>query len=498
MDHAVNAPSPPPPAFALHNVSKQFGTVQALVGVDLDVRAGEIHALIGENGAGKSTLVNVVAGLVHPDTGTMSINGTPVAFAHRRDASAAGIGVVHQHFSLVETLTVVENLQLGRPGSTRLLQRGRARADLAVWSERTGLAADPDAVVGALSVSERQRVEVLTALTWGARVLLLDEPTAVLSPLESDALLGVVRRLAVDEGLAVLFVTHKLREVEAVADRVTVLRGGVVTGRHEGAGIDRAVLAAEMIGDERHAAPPAPATPGAVRLSARGVAVGRLHGVDLDLRAGEIVGIAGVAGNGQNELVRVLAGLVPPSEGTVRLTTEGAERSRERSRVVAYVPEDRAADALAGDLAVWVNAVAKRTREVGDWRGVNRRKADAFTARVIERLGVRPAQPKLPASALSGGNQQRLVIGRELDGDPAVVLAAEPTRGLDPGSALDVIEALRTAASRGAAVLVVSSDLDELLLIAQRIVVMYDGRLVLDVPRADATRAGIGRAMVGA
>jgi general nucleoside transport system ATP-binding protein len=489
-----------PPVLELRGVRRRFGTVQALAGVDLAVRSGEIHALIGENGAGKSTLVNVVAGLVVPDDGDLHLDGHPLAVMQgRRSAAAAGIGVVHQHFSLVETLTVAENVQLGRPGSGRLLATDRAGVELRYWSERLGLSVHPDALVEDLSVGERQRVEILTALVWGARLLLLDEPTAVLSPLEADAVLGVVRQLA-DDGLAVVFVTHKLREVELVADRVTVLRAGQVVGRHEGRGVSRDVLAHEMIGAGREVVPVGVEGPiGAPRLEVHGLRTGRLQGVELTVRAGEVVGVAGVAGNGQDELVRAIAGLVTPDGGEVVLDGRPVrEGDPAVSRLLGFVPEDRAADGLALELPVWLNAVAKRTGEVGGWRGVDRRRVGAIARRVIERLGVVPASPALPAGSLSGGNQQRLVVGRELDGTPPIVVASEPTRGLDPGSTLDVIEALAAAAGGGAAVLVVSSELDELLLVAQRIVVLYEGALVLDVARADATRALVGRAMVGA
>jgi ABC-type uncharacterized transport system ATPase subunit len=488
------------PVLELRDVRRRFGAVQALAGVDLDVRAGELHALIGENGAGKSTLVNVVAGLVQPDAGELLLDGhRQLAMRGRQSAAAAGIGVVHQHFSLVDILTVTENVQLGRPGGGRLLASDRTAAELRQWSERLGLRVHPDAVVEALSVGERQRVEILTALVWGARLLLLDEPTAVLSPLEADAVLGVVRQLA-DDGLAVVLVTHKLREVELVADRVTVLRAGQVVGRHEGRGVPRDVLAHEMIGAGREVVPVGIDTElGPTRLEVRGLRTGRLRDVDLAVRAGEVVGVAGVAGNGQDDLVRAIAGLLTPDAGEVLLDGRPVrEGDPTVSRLLGFVPEDRAADGLAAELPVWLNAVAKRTAEVGGWRGVDRRRVADIARRVIGRLGVVPASPALPAGALSGGNQQRLVLGRELDGAPPIVVASEPTRGLDPGSTLDVIEALAAAAGGGAAVLVVSSELDELLLVAQRIVVLYEGALALDVARADATRALVGRAMVGA
>jgi simple sugar transport system ATP-binding protein len=367
----------------------------------------------------------------------------------------------------------------------------------------------PDAVVGSLSIGERQRVEILTALAWGARVLLLDEPTAVLSPAEADGVLDVVRALA-DDGLAVLLVTHKLREVEAVADRVTVLRGGVVTGRHDGRGVPVAVLTAEVMG---HTGAPAPVSArggrprvdgdtesadAPVALSVRGLTGTTLHGVDLDVRRGEVLGIAGVAGNGQGELVGALAGTVATTGGEV--VVDGAVVTGDPRALhaagVAVVPEDRAAEGLALTLPVWANAIAKRHREVTGWRGVNRAAVATMTDRILGRLGVRPARRDVPAGTLSGGNQQRLVLGRELDGEPGVIVAAEPTRGLDPGSTQAVITALRDAAAGGAAVLVVASDLDELLEVADSVVVMFHGRVVGRWTGADVDREHIGAAMV--
>jgi ABC-type uncharacterized transport system ATPase subunit len=453
---------------------------------------------VGENGAGKSTLVKVVAGLVRPQGGRVLIDGEPVELRDRRTAAAHGIGVVHQHFSLIPTMTVAENLQLGRPGAGRLLARDDARRDVREWSGRLGLAVDPDAVVERLSIGEQQRVEILSALAWGARVLLLDEPTAVLSPDEADQVLGVVRALAAD-GLAVLLVTHKLREVAAVADCVTVLRAGRVTGRHTGGGTPVEVLAAEVMGaGETSPLRREPADMGAVRLRATGVTTPTTSGVDLAVRSGEVCGIAGVAGNGQRDLVAVLAGLQAPLAGTVvvdDIRIDGDAGAALRAGV-AYVPEDRAADGLAMSMPVWANAVAKTSRKVSSWRGLDRDAIATAAERIIGHLSVRPHRPELAAGALSGGNQQRLVLGRELDGAPGVIVAAEPTRGLDPASARGVIEALRTAAARGAAVVVVASDLDELLDVADTVVVLFEGRVVGRWSEGAIDRAAIGHAMV--
>lgn len=485
---------------ALNGVSRRFGAVQALDGVHLTLEQGEVHALVGENGAGKSTLVKIVAGLVQPDAGEIELEGRPVRLGSRRAATALGIGVVHQHFSLVETMTVAENLLLGRPGAGRLLALDRARRDADEWGERTGLAVAPDRVVGELSVGERQRVEILTALAWGAKVLLLDEPTAVLSPDEADSMLAVVRQLAAD-GLGVLLVTHKLREVELLADRVTVLRGGVVVAHHDERGVPSSVLAAEVMGSGREIEAREPSPPrGLVRLEVRGLSGPTLRDVDLRVHAGEVLGIAGVAGNGQSELLATVAGLRKPAAGSVQIDgrdVTGNPRAARRLGL-AFVPEDRAADGLALGLPVWANAVAKRTDEVRSRWGLDRAAIGAITDRAIRRLGVRPANHRIAAGSLSGGNQQRLVVGRELDTDPGVIVAAEPTRGLDPGSARDVITALRAAAHRGAAVLVVASDLDELLDLADTVVVLFEGATRGEWDRAGDHRVAIGHAMVGA
>ncbi len=485
-------------ALRLEQVSRRFGSVQALDHVDLALAPGEVHALVGENGAGKSTLVKIVAGLVRPDEGRILVDEQPVRLANRRVAAEHGIGVVHQHFSLIETMTVAENVQLGRPGAGRLLDLDAARSDIHRWSERTALAVSPDAVVGDLSMGERQRVEILSALVWGAEVLLLDEPTAVLSPVEAEGALDVIRALA-RAGLAVLLVTHKLREVDLVADTVTVLRSGKVTGRHRTRTTSIAALAEEVMGHAlRVGGPRVTSSTGIVRLAARSVCTASVHEIDLDVRGGEVLGIAGVAGNGQADLLGVTAGLLRPTSGEVTIdgTAVHGDPQAAREAGLAYVPEDRAVDGLALGLPIWANSIAKRHREVARRRGLDRNAIAAMTQRMINRLGVRPANAAMAAGKLSGGNQQRLVLGRELDGRPGVIVAAEPTCGLDPGSARDVIHSLRAAADDGAAVVVVASDLDELLEIADTVVVMFHGRIVGTWDTGAIDRAAIGRAMV--
>jgi ABC-type uncharacterized transport system ATPase subunit len=488
---------PTPALLEVRGVTHHYGPVRALHDVSLDVHPGEVHALVGENGAGKSTLVKVIAGLVTPAAGDVLANGDPVEAGRRRASIAAGIGVVQQHFSLVDSLSATENFLLGRPDCSAVLPLQAARTELAELGERIGLEVDPTALAGDMTVGQRQRLEILTALGWGARMLLLDEPSAVLSPLEADALLHDLARLC-ESGFGFLLITHKLREVEEFADRVTVLRSGEVVGRHVG-GASRAVVVEEMVGPgHEFGHRPDPVEAGPLRVRVDSVTAGRLRDVSLDLHAGVVVGIAGVVGSGQSDLIEAMSGFRSPDSGTV--TLDGTDITGNPlaafHQQIALIPEDRERDALALDLPVWTNAVAKHHAELGPWYRLDRNAIASICAGVLERLGVQPRRPELLAGSLSGGNQQRLVIGRELDRAPGLVLAAEPTRGLDPPSTTAVIDGLRQVAAAGAAVMVVASDLDELFLVADRLVVMCDGRITLDVEAATATRQDVGRAMV--
>jgi general nucleoside transport system ATP-binding protein len=483
-----------PPSLALRGIRKRFGSVQALRGADFTLAPGELHALLGENGAGKTTLMHVAYGMVRPDAGEVAVDGVPRVLTSPRAARRLGIGMVHQHFTSVPAFTVAENVALAAgwpvaPGVLR--ERVRTVAD------RFGLPLDPDARAGQLSVGLKQRLEIVKALATDTRILLLDEPTAVLAPGEAEELLRVVRAFTAAGGAAVL-ITHKLDEALAAADRVTVLRQGSVVFSGPIAGQTSASLAAAMVGDEGRdgVRPPAAHREHAsrdavlVRLeelevprdSGYGIAVRR---ATLTIRAGEIVGIAAVEGNGQRELLRAVAGRLPPLRGR-----------REVAGPVAFIPEDRTTEGLIPSLTLTENVVLG-SRPDDPWirRGrVDWKVARARTASLLAEFGVLAAGPDARAASLSGGNQQKLVVGRELARQPRVVVAENPTRGLDLRAAEAIRARLREAAADGAAVLIYSSDLDEVLALADRVLAAARG-LVSEVPPG-ATRAQIGELMV--
>ncbi|HEX5831964.1 MAG TPA: ATP-binding cassette domain-containing protein, partial [Gemmatimonadaceae bacterium] len=471
-------------ALALDDVTKHFAATRALDGASLHVARGSLHALLGENGAGKTTLARVAFGLVHPDAGTVAVDGVPRAIPTPRAAIALGIGMVHQHYTLVPAFTVAENVALGGRGP---FHRAHAAERVRRLAEDTGLAVDPMRPVATLSVAGQQRVEILKALARGARVLLLDEPTAVLAPAEAEELLSWLRRF-VAAGNTALLVTHKLDEAMRYADQVTVLRHGrtvlaAPTAAITSDALVRAMLGASGIPDDT----PAPAPhPGAPVLEAHALRVRDAAGVErvrdatFTVRAGELVALAGVEGAGQHELLRALAGRLPPAGGTLR-----------RPREVGFVPEDRQRDALVLELPLTENVAlrgAGARRGLMPWRALR-----AHTAALLAAHDVRARGPDAPAGALSGGNQQKLVLARELDGEPPVLVVENPTRGLDVRATAAVHARLRTARDRGAAVLVHSVDLDELLLLADRVLVMHAGT----VHAVERERGAIGRAMLG-
>jgi simple sugar transport system ATP-binding protein len=481
------------PALELQGIHRRFGSVHALRGADFTLLPGEVHALLGENGAGKTTLMHIAAGLLQPDAGVVLVGSMAQPGLSPRTARRLGIGMVHQHFTSVPALTVAENVALGAgwPVAPAALRR-RVRET----SERAGLPLDPDARVEHLSVALRQRLEIVKALAAEARILLLDEPTAVLAPAEVGDLLRVIRRFTSQGGSAVL-ITHKLDEALAAADRVTVLRRGqvVLTGRI--ADTTAAELAAAMIGEgagDERIEPPTPGARGAagplVRLEA--VDVAREGGLGIALRdasltvtGGEIVGIAAVEGNGQRELLRAIAGRIQPLRGLRRVTEP-----------IAFVPEDRTTEGLIPAMTLTENLVLGSSAAEPWIRGrtVDWRAAEARTAALLNELAVVAPGPWVPAAWLSGGNQQRVVVGRELSKRPSVVVAENPTRGLDIRAGATIHAWLRRAAADGAAVLFHSSDLDEVLDLATRIVVARRGTLVEAAP--GATRDELGALML--
>jgi ABC-type uncharacterized transport system ATPase subunit len=496
----------------MHGIVKRFPGVVANDGVDLEVVAGEVHALLGENGAGKSTLSNILTGLYHPDEGEIWISGEPVRFVSPRDALDVGICMVHQHFRLVEPFTVAENIILGDHRGEGRAFRVRPRAverRVLELGERYGLPVDPRARIWQLSVGEQQRVEILKALYREARILILDEPTAVLTPQEAEDLFATLRTMAA-EGRTVIFISHKLHEVKAVADRVTVLRGGRSIATLATADASSRELAALMVGRQvdlarriERAAPPGsePA------LEVEGLRVRGDRGeqavknLSLTMRKGEILGIAGVAGNGQRELAEAITGIRPAS-GTVRVDGRRLRLGDARAGIgagVAHIPEDRLGTGVAPSLSIAENTVLKSYRSAPVsrgplllWRSIRERAVE-----LIERYRVQAPGPHTRARDLSGGNLQKLVLGREFSASPQVLIAASPTRGLDVGAIETVHAYLREAASAGVAVLLLSEDLDEILALADRVVVVYEGELTGDFDPVTATVEEIGLAMAG-
>ena len=494
----------------LRGITKRFPGVLANDHVDLTVEEGEIHALLGENGAGKTTLMNILYGLYGADEGQLLIDGEPAHFASPGDAIAAGLGMVHQHFMLIPVFTVTENIILGNEPTETLgwIDRRKAREKVRELSFQFGLEVPPDAVTEELPVGVQQRVEILKALYREAEVLILDEPTAVLTPQETEELFEVMRSLK-DGGKSVIFITHKLKEVLAVADRITVLRGGRVAGEAEPATASEADLAAMMVGRavqltvER---PPAkPAEPvlqveELVVLDDRGhVAV---NGISFEVRAGEIVAVAGVQGNGQTELVEALTGLRPTRSGRILLDGRditGATPNQIIDAGVGHVPEDRQNDGLIISFSIADNLVLDAFDRPPFARGLVRDFA-AVAAAATERataFDVRTPSIDIPASTLSGGNQQKVVVARAVSRKIKLLIASQPTRGLDVGSIEYIHERMVAERDRGVAVLIVSPELDEVLALGDRIPVMYRGEIVDIIPSDSAVREHIGLLMAG-
>lgn len=497
----------------MRGITKRFPGVVANDRVDFQALAGEVHALLGENGAGKSTLSHILTGLYRPDEGEIEVYGRPVRFHSPRDALDAGISMVHQHFRLVEPFTVAENVVLGDHrdvGRTFLLRPRAIERRVAELAEHYSVLVDPRARIWQLSVGEQQRVEILKALYREARILILDEPTAVLTPQEAEALFRTLRTMAA-EGRTVVFISHKLHEVMAVADRVTVLRGGRTVATLPVADATPRSLATLMVGREVEAARRqqrrSPANAPVVldiedlwvEGDRRGPAV---KGVSLQVRAGEIVAIAGVAGNGQRELAEAVYGIRPPAQGTVRVEGRPLRGGDAREAIVAgvaHVPEDRLGTGLAPGLSIASNAALKAYRSAPLSRGsILRLGAMRELAQaLIRRYAVKAPGPDAPTRHLSGGNLQKLVLGREFHGEPKALVVASPTRGLDVGAIETVHAYLREAAAAGVAILLISEDLDEILALADRIAVLYEGRIAGELEASTATVEEIGYLMAG-
>jgi general nucleoside transport system ATP-binding protein len=498
-----------PAAVEFRGISKRFGSVQANRSISIAIARGTVHGLIGENGAGKSTLAHILYGYLAADAGETRIGGRPVAIRSPRDAIAAGVGMVHQHFMLAEPMTVLENLMLGREQGLTLAEgRAAARASLVRLGRAHDAALDPDVPVESLPVGLKQRVEIVKALHRGAEILILDEPTAVLTPIEVDALLQELRALAA-AGKTILLVTHKLKEVMAVTDTVTVLRQGAVVGECVTKSTTPMELAELMIG--RAPAPPtkAPCRPGAPVLQVEALEVRDTEGVtrlkeaSLAVRAGEIVGIAGVAGNGQSELIEALVGLATPRAGVIRLKGEdvtGLGVAARRRRGLGHIAEDRLRLGAVASFSAAENALLGRQDEAAfASHGLLRRRAVLSALNSWMRTyDIRPPEPQRRLALFSGGNQQKLVVAREIERKPDVLIVGQPTRGVDVGAAELIHARLLALRARGAGILLVSADLDEIRLLADRILVLFGGRIMGAIDPETANEQKLGLLMAGA
>ena len=494
----------------MRGITKTFPGVRANYDIDIAVRRGTVHAIVGENGAGKSTLMKTLYGMHRPDSGTITIDGEDVTLRSPSDAIARGVGMVHQHFQLADNFTVLENVILGdEPTSGGVIRMSDARAKIEQIGHDYRLSVDPDALVEDIGVGDRQRVEIIKVLYRGCRTLILDEPTAVLVPQEVEQLFGALAELK-SQGLTVIFISHKLDEVLSVADEITVIRGGTTVTTVLPSEVTARELAELMVGSEL----PSPETREStvtdrvvldvhdITLASSG---GRmlLEGIDLTIHAGEIVGIAGVEGNGQAELVETVMGMHSPLRGTVVLGDEDItawSTRRRREAGIGYIPEDRSRHGLLLEASLWENRMLGHQTQAPNAKGqlLDRKGARADTERIVAEYDVRTPSIDVVASALSGGNQQKLIVGREMSNDPRLLIAAHPTRGVDVGAQAAIWDEIRKARAAGLGVLLISADLDELIGLSDTIKVLLRGRLVADADPQTVTPEQLGSAMTGA
>ena len=478
--------------------------------IDIVVRRGTVHAIVGENGAGKSTLMKTLYGMHRPDSGTIAIDGQEVVLRSPSDAIERGVGMVHQHFQLADNFTVLENVILGdEPTRRGVLKLAEARERIEQIGHDYRLTVDPDAMVEDIGVGDRQRVEIIKVLFRGARTIILDEPTAVLVPQEVEQLFSALAELK-REGLTVIFISHKLDEVLSVADEITVIRGGTTVTTVLPSEVTARQLAELMVGSELPSPETRESTVTDIEvLDVAGLSLandtGRLvlDGIDLTIHQGEVLGIAGVEGNGQAELVETIMGMHTPAAGTVRLGDEDItawSTRRRREAGIGYIPEDRSRHGLLLDAPLWENRILGHQTQKPNAKGilVDRKGAKADTRRIVEEYDVRTPSIDVMANALSGGNQQKLIVGREMSGEPRLLIAAHPTRGVDVGAQAAIWDEIRKARAAGLGVLLISADLDELIGLSDRIKVLLRGRLVADADPQTVTPEQLGSAMTGA
>ena len=507
--------SPVAPAIHMEGIEKSFGAIKANRGASLEVTPGEIHALVGENGAGKSTLMRILGGLMKPDAGKVEVNGREVTGWSTSDAIAAGIGIVHQHFMLVPTLTVAENLVLGCEPKFRavMLNSRRAADDVRQLSNETGLVIAPERLVSDLSVGEAQRVEILKVLFRGAKILVLDEPTAVLSPPEVRELWTVLRRLR-DNGDTIVLITHRLDEVVDLSDTITVMRAGQTVARLKTSQTNPSEIARLMVGRDvslsagKRVQPVARSEPlrpdqglevrNLSVVGSRGIRV--VDGVSFSVKPGEILGIAGVEGNGQTELIEAIAGLRAVFAGDVLIDGVDVTRrsvAQRHDAGLSHIPEDRHRRGLVLEYTVGDNLILGLERKLSKRGIIDRNQVMENAAREISAFDIRPPNPILAARALSGGNQQKVVVAREMGRDFSVLLASQPTRGVDVGAIEFIHQQLLEARAKGKAILLVSAELNEVLALSDRIAVMYRGKFATVMPSSQATEEALGEYMIG-